>query len=449
MLNRREFLSRALQGSSLVALSPLVPGFVANTARAAEAGKDKILVLLEMNGGNDGLNTVAPYGDDLYQKARPTLGLKKTEVLRIDDYLGLNTGLRGLHDLLNKGQLAVVQGVGYPNPDRSHFESMDIWQSADPRRQTGNGWIGRSLDLVKVAEGRIPGICVGKEQLPLALQGSATGVPAIQTGKPYDLDLLAGPGAPPPSQRGPRKKPAGPAAPTGKKADAKDEERRAERLRLIQDVADLSPPSAGDLPSFVRRSSLQTYTSLERLRKLLQEDGTQGGGVPNPGRFNGQRTQLTKDLTLVARIIRAGFGTRVFYVAIDGFDTHARQRQQHQELLQELGGAIASFFQQLETSGDAKRVVLMTFSEFGRRVHENGSKGTDHGAASCLFVAGPAVKAGPFGKHPSLAKDALDAGDLKYHTDFRQVYATLLDRWLECDSARVLAGKFEHLTLLK
>jgi uncharacterized protein (DUF1501 family) len=446
MLTRREFLPRTLQGSSLVALSPFVPGFVAGTARAAEAGKDKILVLLEMNGGNDGLNTVAPYGDDLYQKARPTLGLKKTEVLRIDDYLGLNPGLRGLHDLFNKGQLAIVQGVGYPNPDRSHFESMDIWQSADPRRQTGNGWLGRSLDLVTVAEGRIPGICVGKQQLPLALQGSATGVPAIQTGKPYDLELLAGPVTPPPPQRGPRKKPVTTAAPVANKADPKTEDHRAERLRLVQEVAELSPAASGDLLSFVRRSSLQTYTSLERLRKLLQEDGGQGA-VPNPGQFNAQRTQLTRDLTLVARIIRAGFGTRVFYVAIDGFDTHARQRQQHQELLQEIGGAVAGFFQQLETSGDAKRVLLMTFSEFGRRLRENGSKGTDHGAASCLFVAGPAVKAGPLGKHPSLAD--LDAGDLKYHTDFRQVYATLLDRWLECESSRVLAGKFEPLALLK
>src|SRR5205085_7834758 len=189
MLNRRDFLTRTLQGSSLFALSSLVPGFLANTARAAEAGKDTILVVIEMTGGNDGLNTVVPYADDLYHKARPTLRLSREQVVRVDDHIGLNPGLRPLERLLREGQVAVVQGVGYPNPDRSHFESMDVWQSGDPRRLSRTGWLGRGLGVLKFGPGAVPAAHVGAEQLPLALAGAATGVPSIHPDRPFDLEL--------------------------------------------------------------------------------------------------------------------------------------------------------------------------------------------------------------------------------------------------------------------
>lgn len=449
MLHRRDFL----RSSSLVALGPLVPAFVARTAGAAEAGKDRILILLEMTGGNDGLNTVVPFRDDNYYKARPTIGIRKEEVLRVNDDLGLNPALQPLHALLQKGQLAIVQGVGYPNPDRSHFESMDIWQSADPRRKLANGWLGRGLDLLKVGEGKVPGICVGREQLPLALQGSATGVPAIQTGRPYDLRLgnegTSGPTVV--SARRRRAQAPDPFIPpvTDEKTAAA---RRAERLRLIRDMADLSPAGGNDLHAFVRRSSLETYATLDRLRELLQA-GAPGAPVPPPPQLEFVAAdgsgQLGHDLGLVARLIKAGFGTRVFYVAIDGFDTHANQRVPHDQLLMQMSNAIGNLFTELEKSGDAGRVLLMTFSEFGRRVQENGSHGTDHGAGSCLFLAGPGVKPGPHGKHPGLGRDELDSGDLRFHTDFRRVYATLLDRWLGCDSRIVLGDKFETLDLIK
>jgi uncharacterized protein (DUF1501 family) len=158
-------------------------------------------------------------------------------------------------------------------------------------------------------------------------------------------------------------------------------------------------------------------------------------------------TQLPIKLNLIANLINKNFGTRVFYTMIDGFDTHSAQADQHRRLLAEVADGVTNFFQTLKSGGNDKRVLVMTFSEFGRRVQENGSRGTDHGAASCLFVAGPGVKGGPVGKHPSLSD--LDAGDLKYHTDFRQVYATLLDKWLACDSQAVLGGTFEHIDLLK
>lgn len=448
MLNRRQFLERTLKGSSLVALTTVVPGFVASTARAATAGKDNILVVLEMTGGNDGLNTVVPYADDHYQKARPTLRLSRGQVVRIDDYVGLNPGLRSLEPLLGNGQLAVVQGVGYPNPDRSHFESMDIWQTADPRRKVGSGWLGRATGSLKIQEGHIPGIFVGSNQLPLALSGSATGTPAIDPARPYELRLgddsrvsledFEKPQAPPTPT-------AVPDPPIPSKPPKADPHREA-RLRLIRDMAGPGQ-GADDLLQFVRRSSLQTYTTLESLRRLMETEQKDADIVPRFGQP--VVSPLAGELTLIAKMIRAGFGTRIFYVAVGGFDTHAEQARQHQQLLQQVGDAVAGFFQQLEPSGDAKRVVLMTFSEFGRRLKENGSKGTDHGAASCLFVAGPAVKGGLVGQYPSLAGGDLDNGDLKYQLDFRQVYATLLGGWLGCDSRQVLCGEFAEVPLLR
>src|SRR6266480_1522183 len=179
MFNRRQFLIRTLQGSSLLAVGSVVPQFLVNTARAATAQKDRVLVVVELTGGNDGLNTVIPYADDLYHKARPTLRFQKKDVVRVDDTIGLHPALRPLDRLLQNNQLAIVQGVGYPNPNRSHFESMDIWQSADPRRRATNGWLGRTLGDVKVSEGGVPAFFVGTKRLPLAMQGPTAGVASL------------------------------------------------------------------------------------------------------------------------------------------------------------------------------------------------------------------------------------------------------------------------------
>src|SRR5258707_7666836 len=165
MFNRREFLTRTLQGSSLLALGPMVPGFLANTAQAAEAGKDNVLVVIEMNGGNDGLNTVIPYADDLYHKARPTLRQTRDTVIRLDDHVGLHPGMQGLKPMWDDGRLAVVQGVGYPNPDRSHFEAMDIWQSADPKRATPTGWLGRAVSEIENKSGSVPILHLGTNKM--------------------------------------------------------------------------------------------------------------------------------------------------------------------------------------------------------------------------------------------------------------------------------------------
>ncbi len=224
------------------------------------------------------------------------------------------------------------------------------------------------------------------------------------------------------------------------------------RHKLLEEVAD-SDQGGDDLLQFVRRRQAQTYTTLDKIQEVLKAPATPGPGIADAQAlltFNQTiGVALSNKLQLVARLIDKGLGTRVFYVNLDGFDTHANQAATHQQLFTDLSAAVAGFFTLLRTNGHDKRVLAMTFSEFGRRVAENGSKGTDHGSGSCLFVAGPGVKGGPVNTHPSLKNEDLDSGDVKYAIDFRRVYATLLDGWLGCDSKAVLGGKFEPLDLLK
>jgi uncharacterized protein (DUF1501 family) len=436
MLTRRQLLSEGVKASPLVALAAAAPGFVARTALAAQtppkADKDTVLVVLEMTGGNDGLNTVVPYADDLYHKARPTLRFTKQQVVKVDDHVGLHPGLRPLERLLNQGHVAVVQGVGYPNPDRSHFESMDIWQSADPKRQTKSGWLGRGIGGMKFRAGALPAVHCGTEQLPLAVAGAAIGVPSVHPSRPFDLELGVNPN------------PYGSAARPAFRVDPVSSSDPGTRARrdLIETLAGLPQGQPGDLRDFVQRSQVQTYANIERLRKILEAE-TRAGRTPQAG----EGANLARDLSLVGQMINADFGTRVFYLSVGGFDTHSDQARPHEQLLQLIATTVAGFFDQLRQGGNADRVLLMTFSEFGRRVRENGSRGTDHGAASCLFVIGPGVKGGAVGGHPKL--DDLSDGDLKFHTDFRRVYATLLSGWLGCDARTVLGDVFAPIPLLK
>jgi uncharacterized protein (DUF1501 family) len=409
MLTRRQFLTRTLQGSSLVALGAVVPQFVARTAQAAAPGKENVLVVLEMTGGNDGLNTVIPYADDLYHKARPTLRQTKDVVVRLDDHVGLHRGMQGFRPLWDQGHLAVVQGVGYPNPERSHFEAMDIWQSADTKRLKMTGWLGRASVEIDNRSGGVPILHIGPSRLPLALTGApGGGAVSVNDQTSFRLDMGRG--------------------------EVKGQQARR---RLLEDLSAPAEKGADDLVSFVQRRQMQTITAVETLRELLEGPKA----IPRFGRG------LSQKLQLIAGLIARGFGTRIFYVSLDGFDTHANQGPTHQTLLADLADSVSGFFRTLKETGHDRRVRLMTFSEFGRRVRENGSKGTDHGAAACLFVAGPSVKGGVVGKHPSLAD--LDADDLKFHTDFRRVYATQLDGWLRCDSKVVLGAKWDHVKELE
>jgi len=415
MLNRRDLLKQTLGGSALLSLGSVVPQFIASTAQAApEKSNYNILVVIELNGGNDGLNTVIPHADDLYNKYRPTLRQSKTEVVKVTDDIGLTSGLRNLEPML--GNLAIVQGVGYPNPDRSHFESMDIWQSADPRRQTPTGWLARSGSQMGDVRGGIPIMHVGPNRLPLALQGASGGAISINNKMPYRLDLGGG-----------------------------SNEQHKSRRSLLEDLGKVEGASdAASMLEFVQRRQVQTLSTLDRLQELMGGINRQDQQWYYDRAYNGK--SLPSKLAIISQLIQKDFGTRIFYVMRDEFDTHSNQGDSHKGLMQELAAGIRFLFDQLKPSGNDKRVRVLTYSEFGRRVKENDSKGTDHGAASNCFVAGPSVKGGLIGEHPSL-KD-LDDGDLKYHTDFRRVYASLLEGWLGINSETVLMGKFAPLPQL-
>jgi len=398
----RDFLAAA-GGSTLLAFSPGAPQFLlrASAAEKAKSG-DNVLIVVQLSGGNDGLNTVAPYADDAYHRNRYTLGVKAEQVLKIDDYLGLHPAMRGFSDLLEQGQLGIVQGVGYPQPNRSHFESMDIWHTCyrkDQRRDTG--WLGRYLDLRSAAGGDLAAMHLGAEPQPPAL--AARNVAAASVASLERFKLNAG------------------------------------RLRpTIEAVTNARRQSENDLLGFVQQSASAALVSSQRVEQALGRNKT-STTYPDTG--------LARKLKGVAGLIGAGLKTRVYYVTLGGFDTHSDQAQAHAALLGELSGAVKALFDDLKEQGNADRVLLTVFSEFGRRVKQNASAGTDHGAAAPMFVAGGKVRSGLIGKHPSLTD--LDSGDLKHHTDFRQVYAAVLEGWLGCPSEKILGGKFEPAQILR
>jgi uncharacterized protein (DUF1501 family) len=436
MLSRRRLLKETLRASSMVALGGAPLGFVARTANAAKPGKDTVLVIVELDGGNDGLSTVVPYTDDNYKRARPTLAFDRNQILKLDDSLGLNPGLQALEGLWQEGKVAIVQGVGYPDPMRSHLESRHIWQTADPTQKTSSGWVARCAGLLADDAEAIPSLYVGTSELPIALSGTALGVPAVHYSKPYRLRL--DPHELVPESLRPQ-------------LDTDAALRRSRGLEskraLVEQLARGDSAHEGNLLQFVRRRALQTYATVDALYDLTEQHRRLYPQQPRSISEAARGQSLRADLGLVARIITADLGTRVFYVAFDGFDTHSRQRRQHESALQEVGRAIGAFFQDLADAGHEQRVILATFSEFGRRVAENASGGTDHGGGSCLFIVGPRVRGGLVGAHPRL--DQLVQGDLAHHTDFRQVYATLIDQWLGCDSVGVLGSPFSHLPLVK
>jgi uncharacterized protein (DUF1501 family) len=398
MLSRRGFL----KSSALLALAPTVPGFLARTARAARPEPDgRILVVIQLDGGNDGVNTVVPFADDGYAKHRKLLRLPTPQLIKLNDRVGLHPSMTGAGKLLETIRLAIVQGVGYPNPNRSHFESMAIWHTArfDPEERNGLGWLGRALDGQERPDiSRPDSVFVGGAQLPTALRGRKCVTSALT--RPEDFVLAPEVKAKP-----------------GSDAAAQD-----------------------DLAAFVRRATLDAYTTADRMAEVI---GAKDDGAGYPA------TELARELRLMARLIKTGLGARVYYTRQSGYDTHSAQPGTHAALLGELAGAMQAFLDDLAAARLADRVVVLTFSEFGRTVQENGSAGTDHGTAGPVLVAGPAVKPGLVGSSPSLLELDAKHGDLKMGLDFRRVYATLLDEWLGVPSKRALAGEFERLPLLR
>ena len=435
--NRREFL---ITGTG-VAVGALLPDVFRETAAAAPksdrpGGRETVLVVIQLTGGNDGLNTVIPFNDPVYLSERPKLKQPAASVHKIDSELAFHPVMSGFSKLLEDSKLAVVQGVGYPNPNRSHFESMDIWhRGLVPKLQLGNeseryGWIGRSLPKLG---GSGVAIHIGEGEGPLALFSTTGHAPALKSLQDYQLRLGTGPSA-----ESKRKLIERLAAPHVADAASVRNIRGAGRIRGRWQRPPRGTKSSNGLLDLVRSSARQTYESSQRMQKAAKDlKGKEATGYPQTG--------LANRLKLMARLIDAGVPERVYYTSLDGFDTHAAQGRTHPNLLRELSDAVAAFYKDVKGHGHHKRVLVMTFSEFGRRVRENGSDGTDHGAASQMFLVGDAVKPGLIGKHPSLAD--LVNGDLKFHTDFRGVYATVLKQWLHVEPEPILGRKFPLLPL--
>ncbi len=408
--NRRDFLRFSLAGSSMVALTGAIPNFLGRTAAQtpqaqAQGARDTILVVVQLTGGNDGLNTVVPFGNADYNRLRPTLRI--TNSLRVADGIGLHPSMTGLHGLLQDNALCIVQGVGYPNPDQSHFRSMDIWHAASTDRTLTEGWIGKALRHVPAAASFH--LANANEAAPLALTGAPTRVPSIANLDDFQQRLQA--------------------------SSAADRRRQRELLESAARPA-ANQPSMLD---FVQRTAVQTYASSQRLAAIGRD--YQPRGVTYP------QSALGNHLKLAAQLIDAGLGARLFYVTQDGFDTHAGQLPVHANLLRDVSDSITAFYRDLAARGNGNRVLIMTFSEFGRRGHENGSQGTDHGSGAPMLLVGGRVRTGLIGQHPSLAN--LVNGNLPHHYDFRQVYASVLDRWLGLPSRQILGQAFEPVDVLR
>lgn len=426
---RRAFLGR---GVMLASASIAAPGFVQSAAwglpsptalltSLAGVPEDRVLVVVQLSGGNDGLNTVVPYGMDEYYRARRGIGISKDRVLELDTRqgLGLHPALAPMKEMYDAGMCSVFQGIGYPNPNRSHFKSMDIWHTAETSG-TGDGWIGRYLDsecvgFGKGESGKIedgstddgpPAISIGRDA-PLAMQGRKVNPVSFENadvfrwlGEDHDRALKGG----------------------------YDHLNRREAQ---------GPTDSNE--AFLTKTALDAQVSSDMIRKAVATQPL----VRYPG------NSLARQLAMIAQMIRAGLKTRIYYATLGGFDTHAGQggaNGRHAQLLGQMAQSMRAFYQDLKEQGNDGRVMTLTFSEFGRRVPQNASGGTDHGTAAPMFLFGPMVRPGVHGTHPSMSN--LDGGDLKHTLDFRHVYAGVLDSWMGADSEAILNRRYRPALVL-
>ena len=403
-MSRRQFLRAGL---TLVAVGLAAPPWLARLAYAdaqrtlngEKLPNDHILVVLQLTGGNDGLNTVIPYTQSLYYQARPTLAIPEAQVLPLEGGMGFHPALEPLKSLYDQRALAILQSVGYPNPNRSHFRSMEIWQTADPDGHSRYGWLGRYLDtLTDSALNPILAVSLTQE-LPVALQARRAPVPCFASLS--DLQMMT---------------------------------RDPELERTLRRMQAMDGRKADALTQMIRESTRTALEAVERLREAIKNyrsDVTYGNDPFGRG------------LQQTAQIIATSHPTRILYVSVNGFDTHAGQARTHEQLLARFANAVSAFYRDLEAMGKAEKVLLMVFSEFGRRVRENGSLGTDHGAAAPMFLIGKRVNGGLHGDPPNLS-DLDGNNDLKMQLDFRRVYATVLE-WLGSDPEAVLGKGFPAL----
>lgn len=371
----------------------------------ASAPADRTLIVVQLAGGNDDLNMVVPYTDATYLSSRPTLRVEPSTAIRLDDRLGFNPVMGNLKRIWDQKQLALIEGVGYPEPQYSHFDAMTIWQTAAPKGEFNDGWLGRYFKQTGAQSGAaFAGVDIGGSVAPM-LQANGVMLPTLQNPATYKMALE------------PR--------------DA------AARLDAWRDLQEANTVRGKYLP-LIASASLGAWESTQALGHAVE--------TYEPAVAYG-RDSLSSNLKLLATIIVNQPGTKVAYTTVGGFDTHAFERQAQDTLLEIVSDAFTNFQQDLNAHGKAQDVLLVTWSEFGRRVLENGSQGTDHGDGGTMIAMGGAVRGGIFGEPPDLS--LLDGnGSQRWTTDFRSVYATLLEEWLGVDSSDILGGRFEHVPFL-
>ena len=400
-MKRRDFLRNTIFTS---AGALMVPAFLKPFEALAldELSRYKNLVVIQLSGGNDGLNTVVPYGDDIYYQKRKSIAIKPQELIKLNDMQGLNPGLSALQEIYDQGWMTIINDVGYPNPDRSHFRSIDIWQTASDANQfLSTGWIGRYLDS-DCNTCKFPYTAIEvDDSLSLAMKGQtkkgiALKDPAVlfrNTNEPFFKEMI----------------------------------RQEEKEHLDED-------NLGYLyKTMIETSSSANY--IHQTSKTFQNKSV----YPN--------NAFSNQLKTISRFISSGLKTRIYYVSLSGFDTHVNQKQQQGNLLKQYAEGINAFLKDLKENNKLDDTLVMTFSEFGRRLEQNASNGTDHGTANNMFLFGGKLKKqGIFNPAPRLGD--LDGGDLKYQVDFRQVYATVLEKWLDVNNRDILNRKFNSLDFI-
>lgn len=405
-MTRREFIKTGSLSLLLVALSgPL--GLLEWEKKAQAASSDNVLVVLQMSGGNDGLNTVVPYTVGAYYDNRPSLALQPGEVLALDNQFGFHPSLIGLKSLWDQNKLAIINGVGYANPDRSHFRSQDIWQSAVPDRiDMTTGWLGRYHDLLPDSERHpLSGMSIGSSSK--IYYSKRTDVPQLQDVATYQLLLRA------------------------------NVQSEMDRRRVA--FENMYLPTGTTEPGSLSTVRMKGNTAVQSSKVIQSNVPSTVTGYPT--------SPIGKQLSLIAALIGAGTGTRTFFTEAGNFDDHTYEKGNHAKVLTDVDSSLTAFWNDLTQRGIADRVTVLIYSEFGRRPKENASSGTDHGTAAPVLILGNSVQGGLYGQMPSLTN--LDIyGDLKYTVDFRSVYATLLDRWLGMPSFDVLGGTFENVPYL-
>jgi uncharacterized protein (DUF1501 family) len=405
-MKRGNFLLGALSGITVVANTEHVfaRALAATPLPGLPGGSNRVLVLINLQGGNDGLNCVVPHGDGRYYQMRPGLAVSPASVLHLNDRIGFNPVMRSFKGMYDKGQVAVVQSVGYPDPDHSHFRSTEIWQTAVPTKYEHTGWLGRYLDDAKLPKNNLFNGIALSQVLPEVLVARNTDVPAVAQIRTYGL--------------------------------ISDRNTTAKRT-FSQLVADKQFPFNSPYLAHVAEIEDHAQRGSEELPKMIAGYKTDASYPATP---------LGRSLALAAQIVGSNIGTKVLYVAHGSFDTHVNQKGTQDRLLGEFSDAIKAFYDDLGSHGNAQRVLTMTFSEFGRRIAQNASGGTDHGEASPLFLIGGGVKGGVYGTYPDLG--STNMGNLRFTTDFRSVYATVLERWLGRPAQPILMGDFGTLNAL-